>query len=232
MPPPLTQSPSKDGRLSTPDALSPEAGRRGDKAKALLRAELRAARNGHPENERRAAADKLAETAPAFLNALRLKNPALAPLAPSNTPIALYAALPGELDCFPLLEKLAAENFPTLLPVAGEKATPLKFRLWRPGEKLVAGRHGLREPDSAALAQTPKIILAPLLGFDSGGGRLGFGGGYYDATLAHLRDAGAVLAGGLAFSFQKIDKIPLEPHDVKLDFVITEEGLLDFRSDP
>ena len=139
--------------------------------------------------------------------------------------------MPGELDCFALLEKLAAENFPTLLPVAGAKATPLKFRLWRPGEKLVAGRHGLREPDSSAPAKTPKIILAPLLGFDLSGGRLGFGGGYYDATLAHLRAAGPVLAGGLAFSFQKIDKIPLEPHDVKLDFVITEEGLLDFRSD-
>jgi 5-formyltetrahydrofolate cyclo-ligase len=196
-----------------------------------LRAELRAARNGHPENERRAAAEKLAGTAPAFLDALRLARPALASLAPSQTPIALYAALPGELDCFPLLEKLAAEKFPTLLPVAGAKATPLTFRLWRPGEKLVAGRHGLREPDPTALAQTPKIILAPLLGFDLSGGRLGFGGGYYDATLAHLRAAGAVLAGGLAFSFQKIDTIPLEPHDVKLDFVITEEGLLDFRSD-
>jgi len=199
--------------------------------KAILRDEMRLARKSHPENERRAAADKLAGMAPAFLNALRLKHPALALLEPAKTPIALYAALPGELDCFPLLEKLAAEDFPTLLPVAGAKATPLTFRLWRPGEKLVAGRHGLREPDPTALAQTPKIILAPLLGFDSCGGRLGFGGGYYDATLAHLRAAGAVLAGGLAFSFQKIDTIPLEPHDVKLDFVITEEGLLDFRSD-
>jgi 5-formyltetrahydrofolate cyclo-ligase len=196
-----------------------------------MRAELRAARNCHPENERRAAAEWLAANAPGFLNALRQKNPALALLTPSKTPIALYAALPGELNCFPLLEKLAAENYPTLLPVAGEKATQLTFRLWRPGEKLVAGRHGLREPDSSALAKTPKIILAPLLGFDSSGGRLGFGGGYYDATLAHLRAFGPVLAGGLAFSFQKIDKIPLEPHDVKLDFVITEEGLLDFRSD-
>ncbi len=199
--------------------------------KTILRAEMRLARKNHPENERRAAAKKLAIVAPAFLNALRLKNPALALLAPSKTPIALYAALPGELDCLPLLEKLAAEDFPTLLPVAGEKATPLKFRLWRPGEKLVAGRHGLREPDSTALATTPKIILAPLLGFDSSGGQLGFGGGYYDATLAHLHAAGPVLVGGLAFSFQKIDTIPFEPHDVKLDFVITEEDLLDFCSD-
>jgi len=211
--------------------LSPQAARGGDNVKALLRTELRAARNGHPENERRAAAERLSANAPAFLNALRQKNPLLALLPASETPIALYAALPGELDCFALLEKLAAGNFPTLLPVAGAKATPLKFRLWRPGEKLVAGRHGLREPASSALSQTPKIILAPLLGFDSSGGRLGFGGGYYDATLAHLRAAGPVLAGGLAFSFQKIDKIPLEPHDANLDFVITEEGLLDFCSD-
>jgi 5-formyltetrahydrofolate cyclo-ligase len=199
--------------------------------KAKLRAEMRAARNRHPENERYAAAQRLAEAGPAFLSALRLKKPALARLSPAKTPIALYAALPGELDCLPLLEKLAAENFPTLLPVAGKKATPLDFRRWKPGEKLVAGRHGLREPQLSAPAKTPKIILAPLLGFDLSGGRLGFGGGYYDATLAHLRAAGPVLAGGLAFSFQKIDKIPFEPHDAKLDFVITEDGLLDFCSD-
>ena len=119
-----------------------------------------------------------------------------------------------------------------MLPVAGVKATPLTFRLWQPGDQLVAGPHGLREPDATALAQMPKIILAPCWALTQAGGRLGFGGGYYDATLARLRDAGAVLAGGLAFSFQKIDKIPLEPHDEALDFVITEEGLLDFRSDP
>jgi 5-formyltetrahydrofolate cyclo-ligase len=174
-----------------------------------------------------AAAETVAGHAASFVADLARR----AGLAPATTPIALYAALPGELDCFPLLERLTAQGFPTLLPVAGQKATPLKFHLWRPGDPLVAGRFGLREPDPAAPAMTPRIVLAPLLGFDARGGRLGFGGGYYDATLAQLRDGGPALAGGLAFSCQKLDEIPLEPHDAKLDFVITEDGLLDFQAD-
>ena len=93
------------------------------------------------------AAGRLAARASDFWDPLLASSPALAALAPPQIPIALYAALPGELDCFPLLERLAAQNFPTLLPAAGAKATPLKFRLWRPGEKLVVGRFGLREPD-------------------------------------------------------------------------------------
>ncbi len=197
-------------------------------AKGALRAELRAARDAHPQSERQAAAQKLAETAPGFLRALLRKSAAFAPAPPSEIPIALYTALPGELDCLPLLEELGRQGFPTLLPVAGEKATPLKFRLWRPGDPLVSGRYGLREPDAAAREKTPKIVLAPLLGFDVRGGRLGFGGGYYDVTLAHLRGSGPVLAGGLAFALQKTDMIPLEAHDAKLDFVITEEGFFVF----
>ncbi len=195
-----------------------------DSEKGALRAKMRAARNAHPASERQAAAQKLAETAPGFLRAL-------VSLAPAKCPVALYAALPGELDCLPLLQKLAAQGFPTLLPVAGERATPLRFLLWRPGEKLVPGRYGLREPEVSAPEMTPKILLAPLLGFDQRGGRLGFGGGYYDATLARLRPAGLLAAGGLAFAVQEIDSIPLEPHDAKLDFVITEERLLDFTLD-
>ena len=63
----------------------------------------------------------------------------------------------------------------------------MTFRLWRPGDPLVAGRFGLREPSAGAPEMRPKILFAPLLGFDAEGTRLGFGGGYYDATLARLR---------------------------------------------
>lgn len=188
---------------------------------------MRGLRGAVPAAEAMAAAESVASHAASLVTEFTRR----ATLTPETTPIALYAALPGELDCLPLLERLAAQGFPTLLPVAGQKATPLKFLVWRPGDALVAGRFGLREPDPSALALAPRIVLAPLLAFDSRGGRLGFGGGYYDATLAHLRATGPVLAGGLAFSFQKIDEIPLEPHDARLDFVITEDGLLDFRSE-
>lgn len=212
-----------DPRPLTP-ALSPPAGRGGASDKASLRAELRAARDALSAAEAARAGQGLADKALAFLLEKAL--------APAATPVALYAALPGELDCAPLLAALAARGFPTLLPVAGVKATPLTFRLWSPGDELAPGRFGLREPVASARDMTPKILFLPLLGFDAEGTRLGFGGGYYDATLAHLRGSGfPVAAGGLAFSCQQVAKIPREKHDEGLDFVVTEKEVLTF-TDP
>jgi 5-formyltetrahydrofolate cyclo-ligase len=185
---------------------------------------LREARGNIPAAEAERAARFVVARALPFVEALLAETYGAA----EATPVALYAALPGELDGFPLLEALAARNFPTLLPVAGAKATPLNFHLWRPGEKLVSGRYGLREPAPGAPEMVPKILFLPLLGFDGQGGRLGFGGGYYDATLAQLRREKAVIAGGLAFSLQQAESIPREKHDEKLDFVITEDALLRF----
>jgi 5-formyltetrahydrofolate cyclo-ligase len=188
--------------------------------KSRLRAELRAARASVPPDMAAEAAARIAARGLAFVLG--------GGLAPETTPVALYASLPGELDSLPLLAALAEAGHPTLLPVAGVKATPLTFRLWRPGDPLAAGRFGLREPVAAAPAMVPRILFAPLLGFDAEGTRLGFGGGYYDATLAQLRAQGLILAGGLAFSCQKATKIPRERHDEGLDFVITEKETLTF----
>jgi 5-formyltetrahydrofolate cyclo-ligase len=191
--------------------------------KTLLRSQLRETRAKIPPAEAELAALRVAERAVILLAEFGG--------VPEATPVALYASLPGELDSLPLLDALAAKNFPTLLPVSGEKARPLKFHLWRPGEKLVNGRYGLREPQSSAPEMSPKVVFAPLLGFDGEGGRLGFGGGYYDATLAYLRRESRVLAGGLAFSRQQVAAIPREKHDEKLDFVITEERVFRFSTD-
>jgi 5-formyltetrahydrofolate cyclo-ligase len=188
--------------------------------KSRLRAELRAARAAVPPDHAASAALRIAARGLDFVRGARL--------APETAPVALYASLPGELDSLPLLAALAEAGYPTLLPVAGVKATPLIFRLWRPGDPLSPGRFGLREPSAAAQAMEPKILFAPLLGFDAEGARLGFGGGYYDATLAQLRARGLMLAGGLAFSCQKATKIPRERHDEGLDFVITEKETLTF----
>jgi 5-formyltetrahydrofolate cyclo-ligase len=140
--------------------------------------------------------------------------------------------LPGELDCSALLAALATLGFPTLLPGAAARATPLTFRLWRPGDPLVGGRFGLSEPAPDAAELSPDIVLAPLLAFDDRGGRLGFGGGYYDATLARLRAGEKFLAaGGLAFARQQADDLPMEKHDARLDFVVTEKKILNFMGD-
>lgn len=190
--------------------------------KAQLRARLREARANIPPAAAAAAAQGVAGRALAFL----LEK--LGALDPASMPVALYASLPGELDSQPLLRALAENGFPTLLPVAGVKATPLTFRRWKPGDPLAAGRFGLREPVATAPEMVPKILLAPLLGFDGAGTRLGFGGGYYDATLARLRDGGLIAAGGLAFSCQRAERIPREKHDEGLDFVVTETNVFEF----
>ncbi len=206
---------------------SPAQADRGDE-KAELRERFKGIRASIPADMAEAAALAIAETAPPFLVALAEK----AGVAPFETPVALYRALPGELDCSDLLAVLAALGFPTLLPCAAAKATPLTFRLWRPGDALVGGRFGLSEPAPEAAQMTPKILLAPLLAFDDHGGRLGFGGGYYDATLAHLRaEKTFVVAGGLAFSRQHAEKLPMEKHDAPLDFVVTEKNILNFMGD-
>jgi 5-formyltetrahydrofolate cyclo-ligase len=192
--------------------------------KSALRAQLLTARNAVSQSEATAAARLVAERARSFLDVLLADNGG----APETTPIALYASLPTELDCLPLLNVLRERGFPPLLPVAREKATPLVFRLWREDDPLISARYGLREPSPSAPEMIPKILFAPLLGFDSSGGRLGFGGGYYDATLAKLRREGQILAGGLCFSCQQVESIPREKHDEKLDFVITEDALFRF----
>jgi len=211
---------------SSPRKLSPQAGR-GDE-KAELRKRFKEIRASIAADAAEAAALAIAETAPPFLLALSQN----AGLAAADAPVALYRALPGELDCAGLLVALAALGFPTLLPCAAAKATPLTFRLWRPGDALVCGRFGLSEPSTDAPEMRPKILLAPLLAFDDRGGRLGFGGGYYDATLEKLRAHETFLAaGGLAFARQRAQNLPMEKHDAPLDFVITEKALSNFMGD-
>lgn len=186
--------------------------------KARLRELLRRRRAELTPAAAAQAAQKIAEIAMAELPAL---------CAP-GAKIALYAALPGELDPGLLLAALAEAGYATLLPSAGARATPLTFRIWRPGDELATGRFGLREPLASAEAARPDLVLAPLLGFDSAGGRLGFGGGFYDATLEKLRRQGALLAGGLAFACQQLDQLRCEAHDQKLDFIITEQAFRRF----
>jgi 5-formyltetrahydrofolate cyclo-ligase len=138
--------------------------------------------------------------------------------------IAGYRALGGEIDPEPLLMRLVAAGLPLCLPVAAERSEEgLWFRLWRPQEPLVRGPFGAQEPAAAAPLVVPDLVLTPLLAFDRRGGRLGRGGGYYDRTLERLGAAG-VWAVGLAFAEQEVEDVPLEPHDIRLDGVLTEQG--------
>lgn len=143
---------------------------------------------------------------------------------PQNAIVAAYAAFGGELDPLPLLEALAAKGVALALPVVEAKAAPLVFRAWEPGAPLVQHRFGMAEPPRDAPAVVPDIVVVPLLAFDRQGYRLGYGGGYYDRTLAALRKRGRVLAVGVGFAVQEMPSVPRGPHDVPLDWIVTERA--------
>jgi 5-formyltetrahydrofolate cyclo-ligase len=102
------------------------------------------------------------------------------------------------------------------------------LRLWEQGTPLYEAGFGTLAPSELAPQVEPDVIVMPLLGFDSRGTRLGYGGGYYDRTLAKLGKRPRLI--GLAFSVQEISEIPHEPHDIPLDAVVTEKGVRNFRN--
>ena len=135
---------------------------------------------------------------------------------------ALYYPIKDELDTEPLAAALTERNLKIALPVVVMRNAPLEFRLYAPGDPLVKGAYGAMTPTETAQVVRPDIVLTPLLGFTRAGGRLGYGGGYYDRTLAQLGDGGAITAVGYAFAAQEVDALPLGPLDQFLDWIITD----------
>lgn len=145
---------------------------------------------------------------------------------PPDAVVAGYWARGDEADLMPLLSILAARGVACALPVVVGRDRPLAFRAWEPELALVAGRFGIPEPPAAAPEVRPDIVLVPLLAFDRAGHRLGSGGGYYDRTLAALREAGGVVAVGVGFAAQEVACLPAELHDQRLDWLVTENGVI------
>ena len=135
--------------------------------------------------------------------------------------IAAYMPIRSEADP---LAGLAHHDGPLALPVIIEKGAPLQFRLWQRGEALVEGAFGALIPEKGEFIR-PDLVIVPLLAFDLRGYRLGYGGGFYDRTLAQLRDQGPLHAMGLAFSGQEMEALPIEATDEPLDSLLTEKGL-------
>lgn len=144
----------------------------------------------------------------------------LLPSAPCA--VAGYVATQSEIDPLPALLKAADRGYSLALPevVAGQK--DLRFKRWSPGEPLQKGAYGIDCPLPGAPLSQPDVVLVPMLGFDAQGHRLGYGSGYYDATLAALKaKKPQIRAIGLAFSLQQLDRLPAEPHDIRLDHIIS-----------
>jgi 5-formyltetrahydrofolate cyclo-ligase len=186
------------------------------RSKAELRARALAAREALSETKRNKAAQALAKRGLPF------------PIAP-GTIVSGYSPIRNEIDPVPLMQKLAAQGARLALPTVTARGKSLIFRVWSPSDRLTLGMLGIPEPSPAAAEIVPDIMLVPLAAFDRTGHRIGYGAGYYDHTFAHLRKTKAVIGIGLAFAAQEIEAIPALPHDVRLDFVLTESGTFDFR---
>ena len=143
--------------------------------------------------------------------------------------VSAFHALSDEPDTLALLEALARAGFATALPVTVSRAVPLTFRLWRPGEPTIAGAMNIPEPSPLSPAVEPDLLFTPLAAFDRRGHRIGFGAGHYDRTLSHLRAKRPIRAVGVAYGACEVEAVPNEPHDEPLDFILTENELIDVR---
>jgi len=148
------------------------------------------------------------------------------------TPVMIvsgFMPMRSEINPLPLMRKLQGQGARLALPVVAGRGKPLVMREWTFGAPLQAGVWGIRQPAPEAAALDPDILLVPLLAFDRAGYRIGYGAGYYDLTIARLRARKAVIAVGLGFAVQEIAAVPATPRDARLDLVLTEREVIDFR---
>lgn len=146
---------------------------------------------------------------------------------PQSPVVSAYWALKTELDLRPLMNAFYDKGVPVCLPVVTGKRESLLFRLWSPQAELVKGLYGTEQPDEKYETVEPNVLFLPLLAFDRQGGRLGYGGGFYDRTVHELRAKNPdVIVVGTGFSAQEIDEVPVEDTDEKMDWILTESELI------
>lgn len=137
--------------------------------------------------------------------------------------LSAYWPIKGEPDLRPLMAALHASGVTIALPVVEVKAAPLAFRRWTPRTRMVRGDWNIPIPPPEAERVRPEIMLAPLVGWDGAGFRLGYGGGYFDRTLATLAPRPVTI--GIGFQSARLATIDPQPHDIALDMIVTEAGI-------
>ena len=183
--------------------------------KAALRAQALAKRDALPAAERQAAAETIATRA--------------FPVEVAGTIVSGFMPMKTEINPLPLLRKLADAGAQMALPAIAGRGKPLIMRAWKIGDPLKAGQWGIREPTPEAAEVAPDILIVPLAAFDRAGHRIGYGAGYYDMTIKALRAKKKVVAIGVAFAAQEIARVPATTRDARLDLVLTEREVIDFR---
>ena len=208
--PPVTDTPPDDALAGDPTVASDEVSV--DQTKVLLR-EQAARTRACLAKEAAAHSRALAEQADSFIDRF--------------TPqiVAGYWPVRSELNLLPFLSSLQDKGVRLCLPITGPAGTPLSFHAWDFGAALDRGRYNIQQPFADAEQLVPDVICVPLLAFDKTGHRLGYGGGYYDRTLAVLLAGGhRVAAVGIAYAGQEMDQLVTGQYDQPLDDVLTPEG--------
>jgi 5-formyltetrahydrofolate cyclo-ligase len=172
------------------------------------RERLIALRQALPADERRRSGERI----DAALRELLAEQPGV---------LGVYWPFRAEFDPRPLIDWAVASGRGVALPVVVDKKGPLEYRAWRPGEPLVDGVWNIPVPEKRELV-TPSIVLAPLVGFDGASYRLGYGGGYFDRTLAALSPRASAI--GIGFAMQELETIHPQHFDVPMDVIVTETG--------
>ena len=187
-------------------------------AKAALRDEAREWRLRVDPQAARAAARAIQRH---FLDAVPLQD---------GQVVSAYWPLRDEIDVRPLMGALYDRGHRIALPVVVDRRSPLAFRAWRPGALLERSVFGTSVPSPAAETMQPDVLLVPALAIDDAGYRLGYGGGYYDRTIAQLRMTepaeGQPLAIGVCFDCQRMAEVPHGRNDERLDWIVSESGAM------
>jgi 5,10-methenyltetrahydrofolate synthetase len=137
--------------------------------------------------------------------------------------VSAYWPFRGEPDLRPLMANLSGKGARTALPVVVAKKQPLLFRVWKRGDRLDRGVWNIPFPADGDPV-LPNVVIAPLVGFDRAGYRLGYGGGFFDRTLARL--GGTVRAIGVGYSKAEIPTIHPQPHDIGMEIIVTEGSVI------
>jgi 5-formyltetrahydrofolate cyclo-ligase len=203
-----------EGQLSSAQGCPPAPDEVIAHAKASIRREALARRSALPPAMRAQAAETIA--ARPFPCAL-----------PAGAIASGFMPLNDEINPLPLMHRLADAGAKLALPAVAGRGKPLVMRAFAFGDPLTRGVWGIREPTADAPEALPDVLLVPLLAFDRGGHRVGYGAGYYDLTIHALRARKSVLAVGLAFAAQEIAQVPATVHDARLDLVLTEREIVD-----